>query len=257
MKNVIKVMLLFTLLVPALLQAQELSQSIVFRERVYNFGTIQEKDGKVSHVFEFKNQSREVVEISDINSGCGCIGKVMTPGPIAPGATGKITIIFNPAYNEGFFSKEIVVLSKNNTEYNRIWVEGNIIPMLRPVTDEYPYSFSSNLYLRLKVLALGYMVPGQTKEMALHYANDSNEEMDLRFEMKAAGGWISYTNPGKIKPKEKGVMYIKYCLPWYSLSDEQAELVPVVNGKRLHETVVIKALNDLKPTPVPMRRGAN
>jgi len=36
-------------------KAQELSQSLVFEERVFNFGTIREKEGKVSHTFYFRN----------------------------------------------------------------------------------------------------------------------------------------------------------------------------------------------------------
>lgn len=253
LRNVIILLFLFS---PTALVAQSVSESIEFEERVFSFGTIEEVKGKVSHTFVFRNKGKKPVEISSINSACGCIGKVVSPGAIAPGAKGEVTITFNPAYNEGFFSKEIVVLSNNGTEYNRIWVEGKIIAGERPVADEYPYAFGNNLHLRLKVMALGYLKPGETKEMDLHYANDSNEEMNLSFRVHdGIGGQVLFTNPGKIAPKARGVVKVKYRMPLYSMQDEQVKLIPMVNGKPGNDTVIVRALNDQKPMQLPLRRS--
>ena len=246
---------LFFLLFSITSAAQSLSQSIEFEERVFSFGNIEEVKGKVSHTFVFRNKGNTPVKISSINSACGCIGKVMTEQAVPPGGKGKVTITFDPAYNEGFFSKEIVVLSNNNTEYNRIWVEGNIIPGERPVANEYPYSFGSNLYLRLNVMALGYLKPGESREMDLHYANDSNEEMELRFRvLPGLGGQAVFENPGLLPPKARGVMKVTYRMPVYSVQDEQMMLVPVVNGMPVKDTLQIRALNSRKSVPLPQHR---
>src|SRR5262245_26472436 len=115
--------------VSEVLLAQTPSEVIQFEERVHNFGTIQEKNGKVSHTFIFQNKGKSPVTIDDIHSSCGCIGKMVSPGAIKPGGKGKVTITFDPGYKSGFFSKEIVVLSNDRQRFNRIWVEGTIQPM--------------------------------------------------------------------------------------------------------------------------------
>ncbi len=228
--------------------SQSLSTSIQFEERVYNFGTIQEKKGKVSHTFVFQNRGTKSVTIDEVNSGCGCIGKVITKGPVKPGEKGKVTITFNPSYLSGFFSKEIVVLSNNGQEYNRIWVEGVIEPMEHPIEDEYPYNFGNGLYLRLKVMAFGYAKPGETKQMQLHYANSTNKEMTLQFVANEKMEGLQFTNPGKIAPKAKGVVKFTYTMPVTSNKDAVIKVVPYVNDRKLANALELKILNEkLRP----------
>src|ERR1035437_3199659 len=86
------------------LRSQTLSPNITFVERSYDFGSILEKNGKVSHVFIFHNNGPKPVVIDEIESGCGCIGRVLSKTPVKPGGQGKVTIIFNPSYKSGFFS---------------------------------------------------------------------------------------------------------------------------------------------------------
>jgi hypothetical protein len=226
--------------------AQEPSSTITFDERIYDFGTILEKNGKVSHVFVFHNNGLVPVAINDISSGCGCIGRILSKGPVAPGGKGVLTIIFDPAYKSGFFSKEVVVLSNEGKNYNRIWVNGKVIPAEHPIEDDYPYNFGSGLYLRLKVMAFGYLKAGETKQMELPYANDTNSEMTLKFIAQGNNDGLKYINPGKIGPKARGVITFSYLMP-FSVRDEIVLwLEPYVNGKKLTDTLEIKILNGNK-----------
>ena len=100
--------------------AQTLSDELVFEERVFDFGEIKEENGLVSHEFEFKNVSQKVISINGVTSGCGCVQFEFPKEPLRPNATGKVKVTYNPAYRPGFFSKEVVVLSNNNANYNRI-----------------------------------------------------------------------------------------------------------------------------------------
>jgi hypothetical protein len=224
------------------LQAQTPSESIQFEERVHNFGSIQEKNGKVSHTFVFQNKGKTPVTIDDIHSTCGCIGKMVTQGAIKPGGKGKVTITFDPGYKSGFFSKEIVVLSNNKEQYNRIWVEGNIQPMDHPIEEDYPYNFGHGLYLRLKVMAFGYLSPGDTKQMELHYANATGQEMTLQFAPEVNRVGLKFTNPGKLKPGQRGVIKVEYTMPQGNGNQVLLKLFPVVNGVKLKETVDLRIL---------------
>lgn len=245
MKNNIVVFLTMLIFISPL-HSQTLSTSITFEERVHNFGTILEKNGKVTHTFIFHNKGKTPVVINDIQSACGCIGKVLSKAPVKPGGKGEITITFNPEYKSDFFSKEIVVFSNNGQDYNRIWVEGIIKPAEHPIEDDYPYNFGNGLFLRLKVMAFGYLKPGETKEMELHYANSTNKEITLAFVAAGLKSGLKFTNPGKIGAKVRGVIKFSYTMPVLSIDDIAFSLSPYVNNKELTETLEIKILNDYK-----------
>lgn len=224
--------------------SQTISTAIAFEERVHNFESILEAKGKVTHTFVFKNNSKTDATIADVHSACGCIGKVITKGPVKPGGKGKVTITFDPSYKSGFFSKEIVVFSNGGNEFNRIWVEGNIKPKEHPITETYPYDFGNGLYLRLKVLAFGYIKPGETRQMELHYANDTNKEMTLSFVADGNMAGLKFTNPGKLSPKSQGILRVSYTMPLSANEDQLFRLNPYVNNKKSSETLEARILHD-------------
>jgi hypothetical protein len=185
--------------------------------------------------------------ISDIFSACGCIGNVITKEAVKPGGKGKVTITFNPAYKSGFFSKELVVYSNDRQEINRVWVEGTIIPAEHPVTDDYPYSFGSGLYLRLKVMAFGYLKPGETRQMELHYANTTNKPMVLNFSVKdnKQGLELCQSRYHRTQSKRADECF-SFTMPGSGNEDAIFVLHPYVNSKKLNETLKVKILNGNK-----------
>ena len=235
--------------------SQTPSSAITFDERIHSFGNILEEKGKVSHTFVFHNNGKTDVTIDEIYSGCGCIGKVLSKDPVKPGGKGKVTIIFNPEYKSGFFTKEIVVYSNNKQNYNRIWVEGTITPAEHPIEDDYPYNFGQGLFLRLKVMAFGYVKPGETKQMVLDYANSDNKEMTLNFVVDGNEAGLKFTSPGKIKAKARGEIGFSYTMPSIRKNDVSIRVFVYVNGKKLSETLELKILNqeNLKEKKSPVK----
>lgn len=238
---IIIILILLYLIIP--LRSQTLSSNITFTERSYDFGSILEKNGKVSHVFTFHNNGSKPVVIDEIESGCGCIGRVLSKTPVKPGGQGKVTIIFNPSYKSGKFDKEIMVFSNKGQNYTRIWVTGKVIPFEHPVEEDYPYNFSNGLHLRLKVMAFGYIKAGETKQMELNYANGTNQKMTLNFRIEGNAVGLKFINPGKISPKAKGVMTFTYTMPRFVGKEVVYTVHPYVNNKRLTENLTIKILN--------------
>lgn len=238
------IFLVLGILSTASIQAQTPSETIVFKERVYNFGTIKEEKGKVSHTFEFENKGKSAVTITDINSGCGCIGNVVAKKTVAAGAKGQVTVTFDPSYKDGFFSKEIVVMSNNNQQYNRIWVEGNIVPSEKPIENDYPYNYGDGLYLRLEVMAFGYVKGGTTKKMDLHFANNTDKEMLLSFVVEDNKGNLVHKNPGKIGAKAKGITNFSFSMPYLINDDINFKVYPYVNGKKLAKPLQVRVLSE-------------
>lgn len=226
------------------LRAQELSQTLVFEERVYNFGTINEKDGKVSHTFYFRNTGKKPVTVTDVNTGCSCVGNVLRKGPVKPGERTALTITFDPSYKSGFVSKEIFIFSEGGKQFNHVWVEGNIIAGERAIEEDYPYNFGSDLHLRYKVMALGYVQPGQSKKMELPYANTGNKAMTLTFSPRNNKETLKFTNPGTVSPNGRGVVAFTYTMPFQQLGDANINLDVYVNGKKLAEPLMVKVIRE-------------
>lgn len=239
-----------------IVNAQTLSETIVFEQRVHSFGTIKEANGKVSYTFVFKNNGTTPVSISSVNSGCGCIGNVVSKKPVAAGGKGQVTVTFNPEYKSGFFSKEIVVMSNNDQQFNRVWVEGTIIPSEKPIEDDYPYNFGSGLYLRLEVMAFGYVKAGATKKMDLHYANATDKEMTLGFVVADNKGNLVYKDPGTVVAKGKGSTSFSFTMPYIGNNDVTYKVYPYVNHKKLAKPVNVKILNELNFKKQPAAKPA-
>ncbi|MDD4193044.1 MAG: DUF1573 domain-containing protein [Mangrovibacterium sp.] len=215
------------------LDAQIRRGSILFEEKVHDFGEIMEKDGKVSHTFIFKNTGGGPVVIEKIRSGCSCISAGYSDEPVLPGQKGQITITYNPRYRPGFFSKEITVYTGPPHQVNRIWVKGTVTPYAHPVEEDYPYDFGHGLHLNLKVLAFGKASPGERKEIRLRYANDADQPMILDFMIGGNGKDIGFTAPGELSPKERGEMIVSYTCPNNVKGEVLIMIYPVVNGKKL------------------------
>lgn len=222
------------------LHSQTESSALSFDQAIYDFGQIMEKDGAVSHTFVFTNRTQHPVVISKIITGCGCISQKFTRKPVNTGEKGEIVITYNPLYRPGFFSKEIVVLSKDGQEQSRIWIKGNVIPFEHPVEEDYPYSFGKGLHLNLKVLAFGRMTIGKSKEIVLRYANNTTKPMNLRFVIENDDGNLTITDPGDLKPKERGKLTVKYTLNKMTPKETVIHLYPIINGEKLSEPLLVK-----------------
>lgn len=198
--------------------AQTLSDELVFEERVFDFGEIKEENGLVSHEFEFKNVSQKVISINGVTSGCGCVQFEFPKEPLRPNTTGKVKVTYNPAYRPGFFSKEVVVLSNNNANYNRIWVKGTVIPCKHPVSENYPYEYGSGLWMNFEVMAFGTIGKGGTKTMKLKYVNDTDNDIQLMFVVIGGNTDLKFTSPRQVKAREEGVMPVEISI-FRQLSD--------------------------------------
>lgn len=221
------------------LQAQTASSVLQSDKRIHDFGEIQEKEGKVSHTFIFTNTTKIPIVINDSHSGCGCVTSEYTKEPIKPGGTGKVTVTYNPAYRPGFFSKEIIVLFNNGKNFTRIWIKGTVISFFRPVEEDHPYYFGNGLHCSLKVLPFGTVFKGESKEIKLFYANDTEKEMNLTFIVDGDHPGITFINPGKLVPSQRGKMKFKYTSSSKKAGLQVFNIYPFVNGKKLSKPIIV------------------
>ncbi len=76
----------------SLLKAQE----ITFSKTKIEWGTIQEKDGDVSHEFQFTNTGDKPLLINNVITSCGCTSAEWSKDAYQPGEKGVIRLFYHP-----------------------------------------------------------------------------------------------------------------------------------------------------------------
>ena len=85
-------------------------------ETSFDFGTIKEANGNVSHTFKIKNTGEAPLVLT----------REWTKEPIAPGKTGDIKITYNPKDRPGPFVKTISVYSNGKTGSFILTIRGEV-----------------------------------------------------------------------------------------------------------------------------------
>lgn len=105
--------------------------AIEFKETVYDFGTIREAGGPVSHEFVFHNTGEGPLLILSASASCGCTRPDYPTGPVKPGKKDKIKVTYNPNGRPGEFTKTITVRTNakgKNQKKLTLRIKGNTIP---------------------------------------------------------------------------------------------------------------------------------
>jgi len=62
---------------------------INFEVKTYDFGKINEDDGKATYIFNFTNAGNSPLVVSRVQASCGCTTPTWTKEPIEPGKKGR------------------------------------------------------------------------------------------------------------------------------------------------------------------------
>lgn len=206
-------------------------KTLKISERSFDFGTIDEKDGKVSHTFTVTNTGNTPIVISDVSFACSCISVTYTREPIRPFKSGEVTVTYNPAYRPGFFSKELNILTQDRKFRNRIWVKGNVKGAKHEVTEDYPYFYGNDFYMRQNICSFGPIKQGITKVITVDYIN--NKENTIKLDFIIDKGWeklVSIVSAKYIKAYGKSrinlILKSKNTMP----GKYEFYVTPVING---------------------------
>lgn len=164
------------LLVAGFLFAQQ--PVITFEKVEHDFGKINEADGRVSTVFEFKNEGMEPLVLSNVRASCGCTTPTWTKTPIEPGQTGAITVTYNPNGRPGRFQKTITVTSNATEATKKLYIKGEVIPKSAQPVNKYPVKMG-DLSLSANSINFGTVLKGKTLTKSIEYANLTDGEITV------------------------------------------------------------------------------
>lgn len=154
------------------------SPVIEFAENSYDFGTVKEEVGKVSHIFEFKNTGDTALVLSNVRASCGCTTPQWSRDPIPAGQKGSITVTYNASNRPGPFTKAITITS--NAPQKVITINGTVTPHGRKVEDSYPV-LKGDVRLQYETLSLGEVSNKSQKNGKLGIANVSSKNITVKF----------------------------------------------------------------------------
>lgn len=118
-----KILLLFVLFAAGFSAAS--AQAVIkFDKTSHNFGTFKESQPQQVE-FNFTNTGDKPLIIQQAFSSCGCTVPSFTDKPIAPGESGKVTVVFNGKNKfHGPFRKVVTVHSNATNKVVRLYLQG-------------------------------------------------------------------------------------------------------------------------------------
>lgn len=96
-----------------------------FSEEMHNFGSLNAGE-IVSFTFTFRNTGNKTLEITNVDSGCGCTEIKIPEKSIAPGDEGQIEVIYNSAGEVGNQLKTITITTNAEQAQKQLFIRANV-----------------------------------------------------------------------------------------------------------------------------------
>ncbi len=210
---------------------------ITFEKTEHDFGKINEGDGRVSVVFNFKNEGMAPLVLSNVRASCGCTTPTWTKEPVEPGQTGSITVTYNPNGRPGRFQKTVTITSNASEPTTKVFIKGEVIPKQAKPVNKYTVKVG-DLSMKSLTLDLGTIKKGEAKGGELEYANLTQDEhsVDLLSNALVDAYLGSQVTLPKMKANETGKFAFSMDTKAAKLyGPVEANLYVMVDGKRVIE----------------------
>ncbi len=168
------IVILLVLFLPFGAFAQE--DLVKFKEKTFDFGTIKEERGVVTHTFLFKNLEQVPVIIKSVKASCGCTTPIWTKKPVLPQKTGVIKVTYNPMNRPGKFSKTITVTT--NLGRQELMIKGIVTPRPKSLAEKFPKKMDK-LRLTTSYVMFDRIGNKQTKTIKVNVVNDSDTPISV------------------------------------------------------------------------------
>ncbi|HRZ96436.1 MAG TPA: DUF1573 domain-containing protein [Paludibacter sp.] len=222
------------LLVLMLISLNSFAQKPVidFDVKTYDFGKINEDEGKATYVFDFINKGNVPLVVTRVQASCGCTTPTWTKEPIEPGKKGSITVTYNPAGRPGAFNKQITVYSNATEEQATLAIKGDVISKSNNmVVDDYTVSMG-DIKLKSKAVQMNNIEKGKSQVRVLEIKNTGNAAVKTSVQNLPAY-LTAISSPEVLKPNETGkitfTLNTKNCAQWGPLTND---VYLVLNGQK-------------------------
>lgn len=151
------VCILSILFIISLLPSLAQTPALRFDTLTWDFGTVAEAGGRVTHRFGFANRSGRPVVVTDAVATCGCTVPVYSKRPVLPGERSEIAVTFDPMNRPGRFDKAVSVFTSESGDPIRLRITGRVTPRERSVEELYPAIWAEGCGAAATSHAFGYV----------------------------------------------------------------------------------------------------
>ncbi|MBY0433053.1 MAG: DUF1573 domain-containing protein [Cyclobacteriaceae bacterium] len=133
--------------------AAQQAEALIFREKVYDFGEIDEQAGNADHEFIFTNNSGRPVKIISVQTSCGCTTPGWSMDVIQHGKTGFVKASFDPRGRPGYFNKSLTITTDLESNPTVLEIKGSI---KHKMADESEGSMVAQGHLQFKSRSINF-----------------------------------------------------------------------------------------------------
>ena len=201
----VPLLLLLALLVSLPGQAQA---RLVFEAPVHDFGAIAEADGPASQAFRFTNAGDAPLRLTEVHAACGCTTPDWTSEAVAPGASGEVRVVYDPAGRPGDFEKTVSVVA-DGAEPSAVTLR--ITGVVRPALADTGARIGSLAFDHLE--ADGGVAPlGEPLQAAFQFANAGDRPVRIE-RVEAPEGVEVAAPPRPFFPDHLGGLFVSIADP--------------------------------------------
>lgn len=201
-----RIVFLLLALIPLLVFGQK--AKIEFETTSHNFGTISETGGKATVDFIFKNTGSAPLILTNVRAGCGCTTPEWAREPIAPGASGKIKVSYDPRNRPGAFVKSVTVNSNAENAVTSLTIRGTVTRKPTRPYENYKFSIGP-IKAVTNAMNLGAIKNTQHIEKNVEIVNAGDEPATV--EVKTTTPHITATvTPSTLEKGQRGTIHIVY-----------------------------------------------
>ncbi len=179
----------------------QLSEPLIYREKIHDFGNILEQDGPATFEFVVSNKSIRPVKITNVQPSCGCTTPDWTKDPIPVNASGFIKASYDPKGRPGYFDKTLSVTTDWDGTPVVLHIKGTVV---NPQTANDPTLFSvavGNLRFKSNSFNLGKVFINREAE-ATSFPFRNGGKDSIHFKGYDAPRYIKVNAPKVIAPNQ-------------------------------------------------------
>lgn len=181
---------------------------IQFDKTEHDFGNIKEKDGIATCTFNFKNEGKSSLIITQVQVSCGCTTPNWSKDTIPPGGKGFVEAAFNPEGRPGPFLKSLTIFSNASISSVNLTIKGFVLEAIPTKADQYPRQLGKFRMLS-EYLQMGTLGSNQEVSQVFDIFNDSKSALKFTVDSLPASVKVKFI-PSKLKKGQSGQVKVTF-----------------------------------------------
>ncbi|HRI78869.1 MAG TPA: DUF1573 domain-containing protein [Cyclobacteriaceae bacterium] len=247
-----KKLIVLNLLILCLTGWSQKQESLIFREKIYDFGEITEAGGNVEYEFIFTNTSGFPVKIISVQASCGCTTPGWSQSPVLPGKAGFIKASFDPRGRPGYFNKTLTVVTDLDPNPVILQIKGVVKTEIGGSKSEFSVAFGNLMFASRSFNFNKVYINQPPVQKEFYFTNAGQNSISL---INASGPpHLKIEIPFVIGSKAKGIIRITYDAKQrgqFGFAPDNIQLVTNDPGNEIKLIPVYATVEEYFPVPTP------